>query len=414
MLTFILLFEVTDLEHRSLYAFIDVSAGFVLVPILFAVLALADISWVTVQVILMIPTSLLVCTFYLVEESPRWLMVTWQPRRAEQVLLWAAKKNGLPFEVTHSSFKKMNRDMLQQEDSAVEIPKVTMSDLLHDHLLRERSATLFLSWFTVYFAFNAIMHIDGPEEQLWVRQLLIISSAPVLVGAYAAMMRVGRRRMLSAFLGLVCWAAMVLAILYKSNESSAIRSIVAFVAKNAVNVAICVNYVYTAELFPTFVRGVGVCFMYASGRFGAVIGTLLLQVSGRDNVNIAFFVLAMVALLSAATLQWLPEITSSKVPEQKEARGESDRKKAIQDSLAEGSPTPYHRQASATPSVSSDVGEPLSLRPFSPAPFRLDEAITSPYQYLSDSRDDARYSSSHGESRLIGLPYRKKHFHERK
>ncbi|XP_037509295.1 solute carrier family 22 member 4 [Rhipicephalus sanguineus] len=71
---------------------------FVLMPLTMFAAYLARTGWVAVQLILMIPTCLLLVLYYAVSESPIWLLATGHVKEAERVALRAAKMNNVSAE----------------------------------------------------------------------------------------------------------------------------------------------------------------------------------------------------------------------------------------------------------------------------------------------------------------------------
>ncbi|CAN7947988.1 unnamed protein product, partial [Ixodes hexagonus] len=341
VLTFILLFEITNSEYRFLYAFINISLGVMVAPFLFLIIEFAEISWTTTLVLLMMPSCALICTFYMLTESPRWLLAVRDTTRARQIIRWAANANGLPPARTLQGLELLLREVQRQDEQPV--VKITVLDFFRYPLLRERCASLILSWFTSYFAFYGFRLAPDLSEQLWAEYLFVGTAGVVNISAYLSAVRFGRRKVLFTALVILAWSSTLLAMLYKQGIPGTGSSAAALVAKSAADVAIGVNYVYTAELFPTVVRSVGLSSLYAGGRLGAVSGVVILELTTRaDKINLVFLFLAVISFVSAVMVQCLPE-TTLKIPDmvQEACMTDAERKKVIQKSLELSAPIVY-------------------------------------------------------------------------
>lgn len=68
-------------------------------------------------------------------------------------------------------------------------------------------------------------------------------------------------------------------------------------------------FAFSAELYPTLVRGAGVGFCYVSGRMGAVVGPFLNDVPSAELRGVAFAAVALLLLFLASLAFTLPETT---------------------------------------------------------------------------------------------------------
>ncbi|XP_075539777.1 solute carrier family 22 member 7-like [Dermacentor variabilis] len=156
VIALILLYEVTCKERRLLFVVMFASCSTVLLPIVYQLIELCRLNWRTIQMVLMLPTSLLVFCTYLLEESPSWLLASWKARAAEQVVLQAAAVNGVPAQKTSEAFHAL-RERLERLDVARESTFVLLpSAFVQEALLCCTTLPVELCWFTTFFGFYGI------------------------------------------------------------------------------------------------------------------------------------------------------------------------------------------------------------------------------------------------------------------
>ncbi|XP_037576622.2 beta-alanine transporter-like [Dermacentor silvarum] len=89
----VLLFEVTDTEHRAPYCACAVAGATIAATVYTEIVYVYVRNWHAAQVAYIVPTCGLIVTVYLMEESPCWLLAVSEMRYAESVLVWAAGVN---------------------------------------------------------------------------------------------------------------------------------------------------------------------------------------------------------------------------------------------------------------------------------------------------------------------------------
>ncbi|XP_037514970.1 solute carrier family 22 member 7 [Rhipicephalus sanguineus] len=144
----------------------------------------------------------------------------------------------------------------------------------------------------------------------------------------------GQRETLSILLAFLCASAIVHAAA-SATMAAPVSSAVALVVESLASAALSVNYGYTAEVFPTTVRSIGLTISYAFGRMGVITASVIVVLWGGPNeADVPLgVVVAALALLSAVSIQWLPEIIARKT-EKSGCGSEKERKEAILASLS--------------------------------------------------------------------------------
>ncbi|XP_064479803.1 solute carrier family 22 member 7-like [Ornithodoros turicata] len=308
---FTLLFEVTSVEYRTLYCIVAISLGVVISSIIISVLSQFEIDWRITQVMLMGLTSLLLSTFYIVEESPCWLLACCNFKRAEEAMLWAAQMNGESLENVRMKFNKLKSTMpLKAAARGVTPLGVTPFFLFICPVIRVRCGNILIFWFIVMLTFYGYETSNVIEHELmWTKVITLLCPGPLSVVSYYAIRRIGRKTTLILSLGFVGMASAALILTYP-RQMWHIANLFLVIARGATYVAVSVSFIYTAELFPTVLRSIGICTAYLCGQLGAVAAVVLRSAQNLIPGPIGMTVLAAAVLFAEFALLRLPETSS--------------------------------------------------------------------------------------------------------
>ncbi|XP_037565080.1 solute carrier family 22 member 7-like [Dermacentor silvarum] len=274
----ILLYEVTCKERRLLFVVVYASCGTVLLPVLYRLIELYHLNWRTIQMVLMLPTSLLVSCLYLLEESPSWLLASWKTRAAEQVVVLAAAVNGVPAQRASEAFHTL-RERLERLDLARDRTFVlSPSTFVQEALLRWTTLPVELCWFTTFFGFYGINFrgVRVVASMAMEDELFVALQTPLAAAAYWSMRRAGVRATLCMLLCLTSASCAAYGIV---SPMPAAVDVVREVRRVLVTLVLGPIYVHTAQMFPTQVCSMGISASYAIGQFGALGGSLLVHIN---------------------------------------------------------------------------------------------------------------------------------------
>ncbi|KAH7959010.1 hypothetical protein HPB49_007296 [Dermacentor silvarum] len=326
VLIFILLYEVTGSERRALYGIIDTAVGMITVsPVLRLVSLLA-------HAFLVLPTAMLVFWCYLLDESPSWLLATWRARSAERVVMVAAKTNGVDFQKARLTFMAL-RDQVKKLE-----PMSSMSSASDTFAMtatfRRRAFAVVLCWFSVNYTYYGLLVRDVSTEDLWFAARILLQAALYAI-VWWHLHSHGQRETFLIALGLL-GIVMVLEVAVHFAGVTVLFAPANTVVVSVSAVTLSVNYGYTAEVFPTIVRSLGLAVSYAAGRLGVLAVSLLQELAEIKSESSANLLMTVLVLLSAAALHWLPEIfvEKRKVAATPASSSPGQRKKDMQKSLA--------------------------------------------------------------------------------
>ncbi|XP_069343435.1 solute carrier family 22 member 1 isoform X2 [Eulemur rufifrons] len=224
-------------------------AAFTVGLVLLTGLAYALPNWRWLQLAVTLPTFLFLLYYWCVPESPRWLLSQKRNTQAIKIMNHIAQKNG-----------KLPPDdvkMLSLEEDVTGKLSPSFADLFRTPSLRKHTFILMYLWFSSSVLYQGlIMHLGATGGNL---HLDFFYSAlvefPAAFVIFITVDRIGRRYPL-AVSNLVAGTACFIMI-FISHDLQWLKITVACVGRMGVTIVIQMVCLVNAELYPTFIRGVG-------------------------------------------------------------------------------------------------------------------------------------------------------------
>lgn len=231
-------------------------------------------DWLYLEIVVILIHVVLYPILFIIPESPRWLLATDKIDKAEEVLKLIAKKNGkeMPPNFREELLdEKMLQEREQQPDDIV-----PMDIFLNTTLLRW-TLVLVVIWFGHGITYFGLTFISGDLGFPFYPSFFIQAAVegPAYLFCIILLSYVGRRYPISIFMvvaGVACIVALFMPL-------GVWKAIIVFTAKFAICVSFVVLFVYSAEIFPTAVRGFGLGFLAIISLIGETISPLILIVS---------------------------------------------------------------------------------------------------------------------------------------
>ncbi|XP_029850647.2 solute carrier family 22 member 7-like [Ixodes scapularis] len=212
----VLLAEVTLKDHRMLFCMLNICVPLVLGTVVLGLIGTTSMHWSAMQLVVLSPTLLLLLTYHLTDECPRWLITSWKFKEAERVIFWAARKNGIPDLDKYKSF-------------------------------------------------------GGGAFPFYI--MIGIANMFTQTVSYFVLSGYGRRKPMSAyFLGLSVLMTSLVALVALGMELAFAK--VAVLTAFLVEVSFATMFVFTVELYPTAVRSAVMCGAFLFGRLGGISASL--------------------------------------------------------------------------------------------------------------------------------------------
>ncbi|KAL3243769.1 hypothetical protein MRX96_019719 [Rhipicephalus microplus] len=291
--TFTLLHEVTGNARRSTFTLIDIAVPHIFVPPLVHVISIVKPRWMLANALTIVTTGLLASWCWLVEESPTWLVATRDLRRAEVTVLLAARENRVDVAKARMTFKAIEGQLRRLDTCAMADP---MEAIIETMKLRRRAASVMLARFVMDATYISLIMNDVTTGIRW-EAAHVLSSVVCYASALGCMRSCGIRKTLSGVMVMVSTFAVFEAMVMSRGEKVLTLYVHAGL-KVFVSTGSGVTFCYTAETFPTVVRNAGICRSHFAG--------------GMGGLHVFYLLSAFMVLLSAAAIQWLPEVVIEK------------------------------------------------------------------------------------------------------
>ncbi|XP_014270701.1 organic cation transporter protein isoform X2 [Halyomorpha halys] len=257
-------------------------------------------GWRSLQLAITLPALVFLPLWWVLPESPRWLLTMCQGEKVITVLKKAAKFNGK--ELPANADKILKQSMAR---SGEQPPKVGCLDLFRTAYMRKISLLLYVVWFSVYLVYyGLVLNLSNLGGDVYVNS--IISGAvefPAIAVSILFLLKMGRRWPLSlttAGAGIAC----LMTVVVKNDDW--LRLALAMVGRLCISSSNVVMPVFTAELFPTSMRNLGVGSSNAPAGVALILVPYLWNMAGM-NENMPMAVLGLCGLLGGAAVLLLPE-----------------------------------------------------------------------------------------------------------
>ncbi|XP_077861420.1 solute carrier family 22 member 15-like [Saccoglossus kowalevskii] len=248
---FILATETIGPKYRALAGTL-VQVQFALGIVVYGILAYFVRDWRYLIGLSTAPGLVFLMSYWIVPESPRWLITKGRTQEAEDILHYIAIKNGAKTKLGLVHVEDHNKKPNQPPAKIY-----GFLDLFKSSEIRKRMLIMIYTWFTcsmVYYGLTMNASQLGGN-----RYLNFMLSGIVELPAYFVCMlfidRSGRRKTLFWSMILGGSACLLLLVIPDSLDySSSFKTMFALIGKMGISLAFNVIYIYAAELIPTVLR----------------------------------------------------------------------------------------------------------------------------------------------------------------
>lgn len=284
--------------------FFPLPLAYIIVSLLSMVLP----NWRDLQLALSVPGCLLLLLWFVLPESPRWLISMGRTQEAKVIIERAAKFNKRD---NIADLDKML--LLHKNENVKEEPSVLM--LFRGYLLK-RTFCLFLIWFSMTIAYYGLLLNIGKFNLGNLHHtsiILAVVEVPAIASSIPILFKAGRR--IPIFITMiVCGSACVASELLSMYFNDAwIMITCLMVGKFAISSTNIMLPIFTAELYPTVIRNLGVgASQLASGL--ALICIPYLWELAKLNEHLPMVTIAALSAAGGTIVLLLPDTRVSKNP----------------------------------------------------------------------------------------------------
>lgn len=261
-----------------------------------------------------VPGLLMWVIFWLIDESPRWMISVGKHEKAEQILLKRAKASAKELSPLAMHTIRM-RKQEQETSSEVDTTFQQIASVFKSGSLSLRFLLLSYCWIVNSFVYYGLqlssLQIDNDSNKYLNFMILQWAEVPGMVFGYLFLDRIGRRWTLLISL-LSCGLAILSSPLLNENEGFKNLVLVMFVVgKCAISTSFMSIYVFTTELWPTASRNTLMALCSMIGRIGGMVASVTILL----GPVMPAYLFAGTALTAAMLVLCLPETLNRKLPD---------------------------------------------------------------------------------------------------
>nr|KAG5711190.1 hypothetical protein BaRGS_004834 [Batillaria attramentaria] len=297
-------------------------------PFLVAGLSYVVKDWWKIQIISSAPLVLSFATWWLIPESPRWLLSEGRIVQGVGVIRKIARVNKIALPPVLGSLEESDEQPKAKEGA---------SKLLKYPNLVVRTLIIFFNWAVVTMAYYGLsLNVSNLVGN--VRVNFMLSNTVELVGYVAAWIlldRVGRKRLHCGFM-LLAGSAMLATIptvIFGGTELQWLTTALAMVGKLGVSASFSVIYLMSAELYPTVIRNFGMGCSSTVARVGSAVSPYIadlgLYIEGSFGRALPLIVFGGLAVTAGLLSLMLPETLHRKLPDTLEEAANFGKKEKV-------------------------------------------------------------------------------------
>ncbi|CAF3703981.1 unnamed protein product [Rotaria socialis] len=256
--------------------------------------------------------------YFILPESPRWLVSKGRFDEAKTVLRQIATKNKRDF--NEDAFQQMKDE--QEKNMSKQEYQEGISSLFTSKIMLIISMNLFFQWFAQNLVFYGVSQSTGSWDLDPYLSFTISAFVELLayILVHLILDRVGRKKPYFIFAILFAIIAFLIIPTQKfTTKNSQIQRIILTTInislKFLASASYAIIYIYANELFPTNVRntGMGICSMVA--RIGAMLSNFCNDYLGRIWINLPVIIFGIVSLVAGLLSLMFPETLNKPLPQ---------------------------------------------------------------------------------------------------
>uniref|UniRef100_A0A8D0DWQ6 Solute carrier family 22 member 5 n=1 Tax=Salvator merianae TaxID=96440 RepID=A0A8D0DWQ6_SALMN len=305
---FVLGTEILGKSIRIIYCTLGVCLFYAFGYMLLPLCAYFIRDWRMLLLALTLPGLLYIPLWWFIPESPRWLIAQGRIQEAENIIRKAAEKNHV--RVPDVIFDPMELQDLNSQDRQT----YSILDLVRTQNIRCVTIMCVIVWMVISIGYFGLS-LDTPNlhGDIYINCFLsAIIEVPAYTISWLLLHHTPRRYSMA---GVLFLGGCVLLFIQLVPAYLTVLSItLVMIGKFGITSSFSMVYVYTAELYPTVVRNMGVGASSMASRFGSILSPYFVYFGTYDRF-LPYILMGSLTVLAGILTLFLPESYGTPLPE---------------------------------------------------------------------------------------------------
>uniref|UniRef100_A0A8D3CU07 Solute carrier family 22 member 3 n=1 Tax=Scophthalmus maximus TaxID=52904 RepID=A0A8D3CU07_SCOMX len=301
---YVLITEIVGVEYRRTVGVIYqmfFSVGILLLPLL----AYFITDWRWLQVVITAPYLLFLSYYWFIPESPRWLLSQNKKAKAVKITEDMAKENKMT----------LSKNIETLADDNADFTTASFMDLIRTPKMRKHTLILSYNWFTSAVVYQGlIMRLGILGGNVYIDFLIAgLVEFPAAFLILFTIERVGRRLPFATanfVAGVSCFVTAFI-----PDSMFWFKTVVACVGRLGITMAFEMVVFVNTELYPTFVRNLGVSVCSTLCDVGGIVAPFLLYRLAVIWLELPLIIFGSLAFLAGGLVLLLPETRGVQLPD---------------------------------------------------------------------------------------------------
>ncbi|XP_071324220.1 solute carrier family 22 member 2-like [Trachinotus anak] len=304
MTCYVQLTEIVGVEYRRTVGILFqmfFSVGVLILPLLAYFIS----DWRWLQVAITAPYVLFLSYYWFIPESPRWLISQNNSSKALEIIEAMAKENKM----------KLTRKFETLTDEEGDSPSASLLDLVRTPNMRKHTFILMFNWFTSAVVYQGlIMRVGIAGGNVYID--FFISGLVEFPAAFFILLTIERigRRLPFASANIIAGASCIITA-FIPDSMFWFKTVVACIGRLGITMAFEMVVFVNTELYPTFVRNLGVSVCSTLCDIGGIVSPFLLYRLAVIWLELPLIIFGVVAFIAGGLVLLLPETRGAPLPE---------------------------------------------------------------------------------------------------
>ncbi|XP_066533367.1 solute carrier family 22 member 2 [Hoplias malabaricus] len=304
MTAYVLITELVGVEYRRTVGVLF-QMFFSFGIIILALIAYLIPDWRWLQVAFTVPYIFFLVYYWFVPESPRWLLSQNNSKKAVEITEAMAKENK----------KTLSKNIETLKDDNAESTTGSFMDLIRTPNMRKQTLILSFNWFTSAVVYQGlIMRLGILGGNVYLDFLISgIVEFPAAFLILFTIERIGRRLPFAAA-NMVSGAACLITAFIPESVLW-LKTTVACIGRMGITMAFEMVVFVNTELYPTFIRNLGVSVCSTLCDVGGIVAPFLLYRLAVIWLELPLIIFGIIAFIAGGLVLLLPETKGMPLPE---------------------------------------------------------------------------------------------------